>query len=62
MNTYESKRVAFAILERKYKDYLNLYRMVNNGSLKGATRFEDFYWNYTYYSKYPSTPSDGRGH
>jgi hypothetical protein len=60
MNMYENKRVAFAILERKYKEYLNLYKMVNNGSLKGATNFEDFYWNQTYYSKYPSSP-DGRG-
>ena len=57
MNTYESKRIAFGILEKKYKEYLNLYRMVNNGSIKGATTFEEFYWNQTYYSKYPSQGS-----
>lgn len=57
MDTYESKRVLFARLERKYKEYLNLYRMINNGSLKGATTFEDFYWNETYYSKYPAVGS-----
>lgn len=62
MNTYESKRVAFAILERKYKEYLNLYRMVNNGSIKGATKFEDFYWDEIYYSKYPANgATTGRG-
>jgi hypothetical protein len=62
MDTYESKRVAFAILEKKYKEYLNLYRMVNNGSIKGATKFEDFYWDETYYSKYPANgATTGRG-
>jgi len=62
MQAYESKRVAFAILEKKYKEYLNLYKMVNNGSIKGATTFEDFYWHQTYYSKYPPTaPGESRG-
>jgi hypothetical protein len=50
-------------LEKKNKDYLFLYKMVNNGSLKGATTFEDFYWHYTYYSRYSShLVGEGRGH
>jgi hypothetical protein len=63
MSTYESKRIIFAIIEKKYKDYLFLYKMVNNGSLQGATTFEDFYWHYTYYSKYSThLVGEGRGH
>ena len=63
MSTYESKRIIFAIIEKKYKDYLFLYKMVNKGSLKGATTFEDFYWHYTYYSKYSThLIGEGRGH
>jgi hypothetical protein len=52
MATYENKRVVFAIIEKKYKEYIALYRLVNNGSAEGITSFDDFYWHYTYYSKY----------
>lgn len=31
-----------------YKDYLELYRFFNAGSLKGATKFADFYWIHSY--------------
>lgn len=51
---YENRRIVFAVIEKKYKDYVALYRMVNNGSVVGVTTFDEFYWHYTYYSKYMS--------
>jgi hypothetical protein len=53
-NPYESKRVVFSTLEKRYKEYLKLYKILNNGSLEGASNFVDFYWHQTYYSKYPT--------
>ncbi len=50
--TYENQRVVFDVLMRKYRDYLDLYKMFNNGSLRGATTFDEFYWRMTYFSKY----------
>lgn len=50
--TYENQRVVFDVIARKYKDYLALYRMFNNGSLEGVTSFGDFYWRMVYFSKY----------
>jgi hypothetical protein len=50
--TYDNKRVDFAIIEKKYKDYIALYRAINNGSVHGLTPFDEFYWHYTYYHKY----------
>jgi hypothetical protein len=52
MMAYENKRAIFNVILKKYKDYLELYRAVNNGSIQGVTSFQDFYWHYTYYSKY----------
>ena len=61
--TYENKRVVFAVIEKKYKDYVALYRMVNNGSVAGLTTFDEFYWHYTYYAKYANgRTSDTRGY
>jgi hypothetical protein len=52
MATYENRRIVFAVIEKKYKEYIALYKMVNNGSVQGITPFDEFYWHYTYYSKY----------
>lgn len=49
---YENQRVIFDRIARMYKDYLALYREVNNGSLEGVCTFDLFYWRMTYYSKY----------
>ena len=50
--SYENQRVLFDKLLKKYTDYLELYKAINNGSLKGATPFEQFYWRMTYLSRY----------
>lgn len=52
MALYENRRILFEIITTKYKEYVELYKAVNKGSIKGVTSFEEFYWNYTYYSKY----------
>jgi hypothetical protein len=54
MSAYESKRIIFAQIEKKYKDYIALYRLLNNGSVVGITPFDEFYWHHTYYAKYSS--------
>lgn len=50
--SYENQRVVFAKLERNYREYLALYKEINNGSLAGATTFDLFYWRMVYFSKY----------
>lgn len=50
--TYENQRVVFDTIARKYKDYIALYRLFNNGSIEGLCTFDHFYWRMTYYSKY----------
>jgi hypothetical protein len=63
MSAYESKRIIFAIIEKKYKEYIALYKLINNGSIEGITPFDEFYWNYTYYSKYSGGKvADTRGY
>ena len=63
MGNYENRRVIFNGILKKYKEYLDLYRAVNNGSIAGVTSFQDFYWHYTYYSRYSSgRHSDARGY
>lgn len=63
MMSYENKRVIFNVILRKYKEYQELYRAVNNGSIQGVTCFQDFYWHYTYYSRYNNgRASDARGY
>lgn len=49
---YENQRVIFNQILQKYKEYVALYKAINNGSLAGLTQFGEFYWRYTYYSKY----------
>lgn len=50
--TYENQRVIFDTIVKKYKDYVALYRLFNNGSIEGLTTFDDFYWRMSYFSKY----------
>ena len=52
MTAYENQRVHFDRLLAKYKEYLNIYREFNGGSLVGATTLGEFYMRMTYYSKY----------
>lgn len=59
MLSYENKRVIFNLILKRYKEYLELYRAVNNGSIQGVTCFQDFYWHYTYYSRYSNGRVDG---
>ena len=48
MQAFENTRSAFNIVLNKYINYCELYKMMNNGSLDGATKFEDFYRSWTY--------------
>jgi hypothetical protein len=50
--TYENQRVIFNGILKKYLDYVNLYRVFNNGSIEGITPFHEFYWRFTYFSRY----------
>ena len=49
---YENQRVVFIGILKKYHEYVALYKAVNNGSLDGVTQFSEFYWRYTYLSRY----------
>jgi hypothetical protein len=48
----ETRREQVEIILKKYKEYVELYKMFNNGSAEGVTSFDHFYWRYTYYSRY----------
>ena len=52
MGTYDTTREHFDVLVKKYKEYIALYRIFNNGSTEGITTFDRFYWQFTYVSKY----------
>lgn len=57
--SYENQRVIFDTIVKKYKDYIALYRYLNNGSVEGLTTFDDFYWRMTYFSKYQDRKTFG---
>lgn len=48
----ETTRKNLQKLIKKYTEYLKLYKDLNNGSIKGCTPFNVFYWRFTYYIKY----------
>lgn len=48
----KTQRKEFERILRNYRIYLETYRMFNNGSVLGATRFPDFYEFRTYVLKY----------
>jgi len=50
--TYENQRVIFNGILKRYLDYVNLYRIINHGSIKGITPFSEFYWRITYFGRY----------
>lgn len=56
---YENQRVIFDTIVRKYKEYIALYRAVNNGSDEGITPFNEFYWRMVYWSKYQDRKNFG---
>lgn len=39
-------------VKESYLSYLKLYKIMNKGSLKGATRFDKYYIYKTYYVRY----------
>ena len=49
---FESSRVQLDKIIKKYREYLELYCYFNDGSSEGAASFQEFYWRYTYYSRY----------
>jgi hypothetical protein len=50
--SFEVRRENFEKLLKKYKEYIELYRLVNNGSTEGVTSFDEFYLRLTYYDRY----------
>jgi hypothetical protein len=57
--TYENQRVVFDTIVRRYKEYIDLYRSLNEGSVEGLTPFDEFYWRMVYFSKYQDRKSYG---
>jgi hypothetical protein len=49
---YETQRVNFSRIVKKYNEYLSLYKFVNRGSTEGASGFAEFYWRTVYFSRY----------
>lgn len=49
---YEVNRENFNKIVKSYREYVELYRLINGGSLEGATPFTDFYWRYSFFVKY----------
>ena len=60
MSSYQNQRVYFDIIMKKYNEYLELYKQFNDGSLAGATTFDDFYMRYTYLYRYADASKVGR--
>lgn len=52
MMGYANNRENFNKVAQDYRNYLKLYAFFNNGSYDGATTFDVFYQNHTYYAKY----------
>lgn len=50
--SFEVRRENFEKLLKKYNEYVELYRLVNNGSIDGVTSFDEFYLRLTYYDRY----------
>ncbi len=49
---YETSRNNFNKILESYLNYVSLYKLLNNGSIKGVTPFPVFYWRFTYYVRY----------
>jgi len=59
-SAYESRRVVFEGILKKYLEYVKLYAAFNNGSLEGLTPFHDFYWRFTYITRYSNPQAIAR--
>lgn len=45
---FSSQRQVLEGIIDKYNSYLELYAMFNDGSIQGATTFDEFYWRFSY--------------
>lgn len=50
--SYTNQRDNFDKLLKKYLEYLELYRQLNNGSTDGASTYDEFYIRFTYLNRY----------
>jgi|GEM_PF-1744983 len=57
---YETSRQNFNRILESYLNYVSLYKLFNNGSIKGVTPFGTFYWRFTYYVRYEGSDSISR--
>jgi hypothetical protein len=55
--SYENQRIHFDATLKRYLEYVELYKLLNNGSREGVTPFADFYWRMNYYTRYED-PTD----
>jgi hypothetical protein len=56
----QNQRVHFDKLMEKYRQYVELYKQLNNGSTAGVTPFGDFYIRYVYLYKYAAVGNNIR--
>jgi len=49
---FGGEREEYNKIVKRYNDYCKLYALMNNGSTKGVTPFEEFYWRFAYIIKY----------
>lgn len=60
MSLYESQREDLDRHQKKYKEYIDLYKFFNNGSTLGATTFEEWYWRMSHLVRYDDAQSMAR--
>lgn len=60
MSLYESQRKNLDKFQKKYNEYVDLYKFFNGGSTLGVTTFEEFYWRMSYIMKYEDAGSMAR--
>ncbi len=52
MRAESDAKTVYGKIKRRYNEYLKLYRLLGDGTTKGATTFDDFYWRFVYYTTY----------
>lgn len=50
--SYTNQRDHFEKLLKKFLEYLELYAALNNGSIEGASTYDEFYLRFTYLNRY----------
>ncbi len=60
MSTYTNQRIHFEVIAKKYREYVELYKQMNNGSEQGVTMFDDFYARYVYLHRYADATKVGK--